>query len=110
MSALRTVRAAYRAGVLLSTDGTQLLLTGRGELSPELRADLLAHKPSIITILTVYGVGTTDGYGLLDGAHSAVKRYAPLDGCLGLGACSRLGWCQPALDGRRCADVKGRGA
>ncbi len=106
MAALDAVRATYCAGVQINTDGEHLLLSGKGELTPELRAALVAHKPAIITILTVYSVGQDDGYGEYEGVRAGPKRFATPPGCLGEGACSRLGWCERALAGRCCDQTK----
>jgi len=106
MAALDAVRDAYRAGVQINTDGERLLLSGRGELPPELRAALVAHKPAIVTILTVYGVGEDDGYGEYEGVRAGPKRFATPSGCLASGACARLGWCQRSLDGLCCDQTK----
>jgi len=102
MSALETVRTAYRAGVLLSKNGERLVLSGREKLSPELRAALVRHRRTIVTILTVYGVGTDDGYGELEGVRAGPKRFATPSGCLASAVCARLGWYQRALDGLCC--------
>ncbi len=106
MSVRETVRAAYRAGVVLSTDSAQLLVSGRGELSPDLRTALRDDKPAIITILTAYGVGQDDGYGEYKGVRAGPKRFATPSGCLASGVCARLGWCERALSGRCCDCTK----
>jgi hypothetical protein len=106
MSLLESVRRAYACDVLLTTDGERLLLSGRGELSAELRAALLANKPGIIAALIAFGVGSDDGYGEFEGERAGPKRFATPSGCLAAGACARLGWCERALAGRGCDRTK----
>lgn len=51
MSPFTLYLALYQAGLLLSTDGEQLLVTPADKLTDELRSAIRQHKPALIELL-----------------------------------------------------------
>lgn len=85
MDLLSTARAAYRAGLLLTTDGHDLDIAGPHPPSDELRAALRANKVGLVALLFASG-----------------ERYPTPPGCGRRRTCAASGWCPAALAGEPC--------
>ena len=86
------LRSVYLDGLRIDLVDGGPVVRG-GEPSPELKADLTAHRAEIIEELTRHRIGERD-----DGFDSPLRRhYVVPDSCLANRACSRLGMCSEAL-------------
>ncbi len=96
--ALAVLRSVYLDGLRIDqVDGATPVVRG-GAPSPELKADLAAHRQAIIEELARQRIGERD-----DGYASPLRRrYVVPDSCLANRACSRLGPCSEALRQRPC--------
>ena len=92
--ALDTLRRVYLEGLRIDlVDTGTPVVRGGAPPSPDLKANLTAHRQAIIDELTRHRIGQPD-----PGFNSRIRRrFVTPSACLAGKACSRLGMCSEAL-------------